>query len=116
MVSNARDDLPEPESPVKTMRESRGRSSETFLRLCSRAPRTVSRSATPVRTFRGENEGAAPPVQPSPGRLPTFVSRLSNVQEIWLRRFGVLVSGVSLRAYSTYIRLPADGCQVHSTE
>lgn len=51
IVSNASEDLPDPESPVKTMRESRGRSSETFLRLCSRAPRTMRRSATPVRTF-----------------------------------------------------------------
>src|SRR5688572_6867370 len=39
MVSNARLDLPEPESPVMTTSFSRGRSSEIFLRLCSRAPR-----------------------------------------------------------------------------
>ena len=42
IVSNARDDLPDPESPVNTMRESRGRSRETSLRLCSRAPRMMS--------------------------------------------------------------------------
>src|ERR1700730_16792116 len=41
MVSNARDDLPDPEMPVKTMSRSRGRSRSTFLRLCSRAPRMV---------------------------------------------------------------------------
>src|SRR5205823_8308455 len=46
IVSNARLDLPEPDSPVKTMRLSRGRSRSTPLRLCSRAPRTVRRSAT----------------------------------------------------------------------
>src|SRR5262245_6723722 len=46
IVSKARLDLPEPESPVKTMRESRGRSSEMSLRLCSRAPRTMSFSCT----------------------------------------------------------------------
>src|SRR5436305_3805481 len=40
MVSNARLDLPEPESPVTTMRLSRGISSEMFLRLCTRAPCT----------------------------------------------------------------------------
>src|SRR3954469_2157968 len=45
-VSNAREDLPEPESPVKTISESRGRSIETSLRLCSRAPRMMSWSAT----------------------------------------------------------------------
>jgi hypothetical protein len=34
--------LARPESPVNTMRESRGRSRETSLRLCSRAPRMMS--------------------------------------------------------------------------
>src|SRR5471030_949386 len=45
MVSKASDDFPEPESPVKTISLSRGRSRETSLRLCSRAPRTTRRSA-----------------------------------------------------------------------
>src|SRR5260370_19465094 len=39
MVSKASDDLPEPESPVKTTSRSRGISTSMFLRLCSRAPR-----------------------------------------------------------------------------
>src|SRR6478609_12069576 len=38
MVSNANDDLPEPDSPVITTSLSRGFSTSTFLRLCSRAP------------------------------------------------------------------------------
>ena len=38
-MSNANDDLPDPDSPVNTMRRSRGNSNETFFRLCSRAPR-----------------------------------------------------------------------------
>src|SRR5262244_3561432 len=41
MVSNARLDLPEPESPVTTIRLSRGISSEMFLRLWTRAPCTA---------------------------------------------------------------------------
>src|SRR3954447_16271843 len=41
MVSNARLDLPEPDSPVTTTRRSRGISSETCLRLWTRAPRTA---------------------------------------------------------------------------
>src|SRR6476620_7777922 len=41
MVSKARLDLPEPESPVTTMRRSRGISSEMFLRLWTRAPCTA---------------------------------------------------------------------------
>src|SRR6266545_672048 len=44
MVSKAREDLPDPDSPVKTIRALRGRSRLTFLRLCSRAPRMRRRS------------------------------------------------------------------------
>src|SRR4051795_5682628 len=46
IVSNARLDLPDPESPVNTIIASRGRSRLTSRRLCSRAPRTIRRSAT----------------------------------------------------------------------
>src|SRR5215472_14379054 len=55
VVSKARLDFPEPESPVNTIMASRGRSRETSLRLCSRAPRTTSRSATarPSRRLKG---------------------------------------------------------------
>src|SRR6266478_4246770 len=42
MVSKAREDLPEPERPVMTVRELRGISTLMFLRLCWRAPRTTS--------------------------------------------------------------------------
>src|SRR5215470_9097280 len=48
MVSKARLDLPDPDSPVNTISESLGNSSDTSLRLCSRAPRTTRRSATSV--------------------------------------------------------------------
>src|SRR3982074_1010491 len=41
MVSNARDDFPEPHRPVKTISWSRGSRTSTSLRLCSRAPRIV---------------------------------------------------------------------------
>src|SRR5919199_559105 len=41
MVSKASEDLPEPESPVTTTSRSRGISTETFLRLCTRAPCTL---------------------------------------------------------------------------
>src|SRR4051812_40598277 len=40
MVSKASEDLPDPDSPVMTTSWSRGMSTSTFLRLCSRAPRT----------------------------------------------------------------------------
>src|SRR6266436_6875132 len=42
MVSKAREDLPDPERPVITVRELRGISTLMFLRLCWRAPRTTS--------------------------------------------------------------------------
>src|SRR5688572_30909518 len=42
MVSNARLDLPDPESPVTTTRLSRGISTVMFLRLWTRAPCTAT--------------------------------------------------------------------------
>src|SRR6185369_6845526 len=42
MVSNARLDLPDPDSPVTTTRRSRGISTEMFLRLWTRAPCTAT--------------------------------------------------------------------------
>src|SRR5690349_5032844 len=41
MVSKASEDLPDPERPVMTTSESRGSSTVTSLRLCSRAPVTT---------------------------------------------------------------------------
>src|SRR6478736_9805256 len=53
MVSKASEDLPEPERPVNTTSLSRGISISTFLRLCSRAPRTViARDAEPALGWR----------------------------------------------------------------
>src|SRR5215203_2533663 len=53
MVSNASEDLPEPERPVNTASLSRGISTSMFLRLCSRAPRIViARDAEPALGWR----------------------------------------------------------------
>src|SRR5215207_4740056 len=46
MVSKASDDFPEPDSPVNTTSLSRGITRSTFLRLCSRAPRTAMTRAS----------------------------------------------------------------------
>src|SRR5581483_2167777 len=56
MVSKASEDLPDPERPVSTTRASRGSVSETFLRLCSRAPVTTIWFAddTTREFYRGE--------------------------------------------------------------
>src|SRR6184192_2143327 len=42
MVSNASEDLPDPESPVMTVKVFRGISTLMFFRLCCRAPRITS--------------------------------------------------------------------------
>src|SRR3989304_5019649 len=63
MVSKASEDFPDPEMPGGTTNLSRGISTVTFFRLCSRAPRTMIRSsgilssAPPAR----HPAGAAPP-------------------------------------------------------
>src|ERR1041385_388146 len=68
MVSKARLDLPEPDNPAMTTSLSRGISTETFLRLWTRAPRTatVDRGAglaglgdglELIRSFSQVNEG-----------------------------------------------------------
>jgi hypothetical protein len=41
MVPKTSDDLPEPDTPVNTVMRRLGMSSETFLRLFSRAPRML---------------------------------------------------------------------------
>src|SRR3990172_1181059 len=66
MVWKASEDFPDPEMPVSTTNLSRGISTVTFFRLCSRAPRTMIRSsgilssAPPAR----HPAGAAPPPPP----------------------------------------------------
>src|SRR5262245_48123337 len=50
MVSNTSDDLPEPLTPVNTVILCLGMSSETSLRLCSRAPRTSMNRRSPMRS------------------------------------------------------------------
>src|SRR6185369_5633242 len=50
MVSNASEDLPEPERPVITVKRSRGISTLMFFRLCWRAPLTLMRSMAIAKT------------------------------------------------------------------
>src|SRR5215217_2861235 len=49
MVSNASELLPDPDNPVRTTSLSRGMSILMFLRLCSRAPRTLIRSCRAMK-------------------------------------------------------------------
>src|SRR5262249_54294502 len=59
-VSKARDDLPEPDTPVMTTRRLRGISTWMFFRLCSRAPRTTIASIGPV-ILTEPGAGSIPP-------------------------------------------------------
>src|SRR6185437_13631841 len=54
MVSNAREDLPEPLKPVTTTSLSRGIWSVRFLRLCSRAPPILMNSLLTDPVFRNQ--------------------------------------------------------------
>src|SRR5215475_13046044 len=69
IVSNARLDLPEPDSPVNTIMALRGRSRLTSRRLCSRAPRMIRRSDTQTSP-RPDSAGIADlrhqPTSPAP--------------------------------------------------
>jgi hypothetical protein len=58
IVSNAKEDFPEPEIPVKMIILFRGSSSETFFRLCSLAPlmmilSCIKKETAPAFTLRG---------------------------------------------------------------
>src|SRR5712691_3435916 len=79
MVSKASDDLPDPESPVKTMIRSRGSSSETFFRLCSRAPRITSLSLTLVTIPAQGSEHTFPLAGGEPDGASTGVRRYDRV-------------------------------------
>src|SRR5574340_797540 len=62
MVSNTSDDLPEPETPVTTVRVLCGMSKSMFLRLWTRAPRTTMLSVAmgPSATACGRGSPPAP--------------------------------------------------------
>src|SRR5882762_592959 len=63
MVSKAREDLPDPESPVNTMSASRGSSRCTSFRLCSLAPR-MTRWLAADSAFDGDMGPIVPQVRP----------------------------------------------------
>src|ERR1035437_2800867 len=79
MVSNASDDLPDPDTPVTTDIRLCGMSSEMFLRLWTRAPRIRMESCTEVfRQFQYTSwgNGGADPLVPAgpPGPAPPWQS------------------------------------------
>src|ERR1700753_944811 len=73
MVSKARLDLPEPDSPVITIRASRGSSRETSLRLCSRAPEMTILSEAGIDNESTQANRCSPPGElRTPPDLPSF--------------------------------------------
>ena len=78
MVSKANEDLPEPDRPVITTSASRGSSTVTSLRLCSRAPETTMEEAAegmrvaislgPRRTSQSNARSGSSPVSVSLAR------------------------------------------------
>src|SRR5690606_29918069 len=96
MVSNASDDLPDPDKPVKTISLSRGNSRVRFLRLCSRAPR--------MRIVSVDTE--TPPVDSA-----CLVNDASVVQVGGERMFDPILSGGHLEHPITLDHLPSsDRC------
>src|ERR687891_39605 len=83
MVSKASDDLPEPDSPVKTISRSRGSSRLTLRRLCSRAPLTTSESATKSEAIARASLGNACSQEHAGGhshaRLPQLALELAHL-------------------------------------
>src|SRR5688572_17271551 len=106
MVSNASDDFPERESPVTTTRLSRGISTETFLRLWTRAPWTamvVRGAARPLSRLEclafmrgGGSDGPTGPLIVVPGR-PGGQHRAGWVSEAVGARDGLPARGFRRR-------------------
>src|SRR6185295_12373118 len=109
MVSNARLDFPEPDSPVITTRLSRGISTDTFFRLWTRAPwiatdvRTAGRrglvALPPIGQIRRKEERELLDVDGAPPREPRGKRCLANqaaVGEILARRDRTVETGVLL--------------------
>src|ERR1017187_825085 len=73
MVSNASDDLPDPDTPVITVNFSWGIESEMFLRLWTRAPWIRIKSSTGdsiIRLRSTASRDRAIPRPPDAGRIP----------------------------------------------
>src|SRR5438067_13837625 len=101
MVSKAREDLPEPLSPVMTTSLSRGISSVRFLRLCSRAPPILIKSFAIGREFldqtihdhsrKSAGRKAAiqvPRMRPAPLRKSAH-AEVAQVSNLLYRRFPI---------------------------
>src|ERR1019366_1676873 len=80
MVSNASDDLPDPDTPVITVNFSWGMESEMFLRLWTRAPWILIKSSTGILIIRlRQCEPGELSVQRSDAENPETSAEKSNI-------------------------------------
>src|SRR5262249_6570781 len=81
-VSKASDDLPEPLTPVTTVREFTGIANEMFLRLLTRAPRTMMLSRSDINyseIFDRPEEGRGSRVASSRATRFSILDLLSSI-------------------------------------
>src|SRR3954451_20622806 len=81
MVSKASEDLPDPDRPVMTTSASRGIDTVTFLRLCSRAPETMSASDRAIETSVWKRTDVRSPWNPLRAHFVTNL--LSGFTKAW---------------------------------
>src|ERR1035441_5472136 len=86
MVSNASDDLPDPDTPVITVSFSWGIESEMFLRLWTRAPWILIKSSTGVPIIRLRSRGMIEVKTPASGRGKVKHVPPMQVNGLWWRR------------------------------
>src|ERR1700761_239975 len=82
MVSKARLDLPEPDSPVITISASLGSSRETSLRLCSRAPEMTILSETGTNNESTQANRCSPALHPT---VPSVAFAFRRAMRSFLR-------------------------------
>src|ERR1035438_8638873 len=83
MVSNASDDLPDPDTPVITVSFSWGIESEMFLRLWTRAPWIRIKSSTGVLIIRLRSRGVIEVKTPASGRGKLKHAPPMQVNDLW---------------------------------
>src|ERR1035438_8727190 len=86
MVSNASDDLPDPDTPVITVSFSWGIESEMFLRLWTRAPWIRIKSSTGDSIIRLRSRGVIEVKPPASGRGQLKHAPPMQVNDLWWRR------------------------------
>src|SRR5450432_2548782 len=111
MVSNASEDLPDPDSPVITVSVFRGISTSMFLRLCCRAPRITSLVRPMYRTLPPQELRRT--VKIIVARITLYNSRRDSTPQI--AAVGRSCGPLWNKNYRTFIRtgIPVDALARH---